>query len=280
MKKLLLCVDGSDHSRNCTRYAAWVAKRTGAHISALYVSDLRQFEIPLMADLGGSLGLQPYQDVLANLQELEKKKAEYLCDATSSLLSEMGVTNVNFNSRTGLLVDTIEEFEEDADIVMIGKRGETADSATEHLGSNMERVIRASSKPCLVTSRAYREINKCVIAYDGGPSCKKALKWLNESKLCRGLEMHIVVVDESNKPEHTSRLLREAEETLKQGGYRPICQALTGTPEDALSLYIEQQSIDLLIMGAYGRSRIHQLFVGSTTTEMIRCCHVSVLCFR
>jgi nucleotide-binding universal stress UspA family protein len=33
-------------------------------------------------------------------------------------------------------------------------------------------------------------------------------------------------------------------------------------------------------MGAYGHSRIRNLFVGSTTTEMIRSCKVPILLFR
>jgi nucleotide-binding universal stress UspA family protein len=33
-------------------------------------------------------------------------------------------------------------------------------------------------------------------------------------------------------------------------------------------------------MGAYGHSRIRNLMIGSTTTQMIRSCLVSVLLFR
>ncbi|MEO6054349.1 MAG: universal stress protein, partial [Chthoniobacterales bacterium] len=36
----------------------------------------------------------------------------------------------------------------------------------------------------------------------------------------------------------------------------------------------------LLVMGAYGHSRIRQLMVGSTTTAMVRTCQVPVLMFR
>ena len=34
------------------------------------------------------------------------------------------------------------------------------------------------------------------------------------------------------------------------------------------------------LMGAYGHSRIRHLLIGSTTTAMIRSCHIPVLCFR
>ena len=60
MKKILLCTDGSSYAEECCRYGAWLAKQTGAAIDLLYVTDLRQFEIPAVADLSGSLGIQPY----------------------------------------------------------------------------------------------------------------------------------------------------------------------------------------------------------------------------
>jgi len=39
-------------------------------------------------------------------------------------------------------------------------------------------------------------------------------------------------------------------------------------------------AINLLVMGAYGHSRIRYLIIGSTTTEMIRTCKIPVLLFR
>ncbi len=31
----------------------------------------------------------------------------------------------------------------------------------------MERIVRASHKPCFVTSRDFQEINRLLVAYDG-----------------------------------------------------------------------------------------------------------------
>ncbi len=46
------------------------------------------------------------------------------------------------------------------------------------------------------------------------------------------------------------------------------------------ALAILRENIHLLVMGAYGHSRIRQLMVGSTTTAMVRTSHVPVLMFR
>ena len=70
MTRVLLCTDGSAYSQVCCQYAAWLAGRVPCEFEVLYVTDLRQFEVPMVADLSGSLGVQPYQAVLSKLQEL------------------------------------------------------------------------------------------------------------------------------------------------------------------------------------------------------------------
>jgi hypothetical protein len=55
-------------------------------------------------------------------------------------------------------VDEVEDLEAHYDLIMLGKRGMGAENAVQHLGSNMERVVRTSKKPVLVTSRSFRPL--------------------------------------------------------------------------------------------------------------------------
>ncbi|MCH8475852.1 MAG: universal stress protein [Opitutales bacterium] len=284
MKKILLCTDGSDYSQVCVDYAAEILEKTDAHLNAVYVTDLRQFEVPLISDLSGSLGIQPYQGMLGQLKEMEGEKAKVIEKNLRSALEQkkIGEDRISFYHKTGLLVDSLEELEKDADLVMLGKRGENADFATEHLGSTMERVVRASTKPCLVTSRSYQPVKKVVLAYDGGKSAKKALSFLTSNPYYRKFSFHVVtVVEDSSSEEQAGSHLAEAEKALTEGGVEDLrCQMLHGTPEDTISQYVIDEDIEMLIMGAYGHSRIRQLFIGSTTTEMIRRCRIPVLLFH
>ncbi|MEX2381876.1 MAG: universal stress protein [Opitutales bacterium] len=283
MKKLLVCTDGSTYAQVSCEYAAWIASRTGAAVTAIYVTDLRQFEVPLITDLSGSLGIQPYQGVMGQLKELEDQKAKVIGRNASQILEKENPGGESFFvHKTGLLVDSLEEMEDDCDLVILGKRGENADFAAGHLGSTMERVVRASSKPCLVTSRAYRPVRKVLLAYDAGKSCQKALKFLTENDIFRGLELHIVsVAEESGEEEdRTLERLRSAEKSAMGGNYSLKCQMLHGTVEEQIVEYVAAQDIDLLVMGAYGHNRIRHLLIGSTTTEMIRRCKIPVLLFR
>jgi nucleotide-binding universal stress UspA family protein len=53
-----------------------------------------------------------------------------------------------------------------------------------------------------------------------------------------------------------------------------------GEPESALAEYVREHNIDILVMGAYGHSRIRQLLVGSTTTSVIRTTSIPLLLLR
>ncbi len=277
--KILFCTDGSNYSQEGLRYAAWLARKTEGSVTALYVSDLRRFEMPAIMDVGGSLGIQPYQNLVSSLQEAEKEKAKYMREFTLDAFKREGVeTGVEFVNQTGMLVDTIEESEEGYDLVVIGKRGESADFAIEHIGSTVERVVRASERPCFVTNRSFREIKRVAFAFDDGASCRKLMESLGSWEWLKEFPLHLLSVDEEGDGD--SERLRAAEEQLVDSGFSVRSEMLAGVPEDAISGYVDESDIDLLLMGAYGHTRIRRFLIGSTTSEMLRRCRIPVLCYH
>ena len=67
---------------------------------------------------------------------------------------------------------------------------------------------------------------------------------------------------------------------LASAGFAVETRLLAGEPEQALPELLQAQGNALLVMGAYGHSRIRQLIVGSTTTALLRLSPVSVLVLR
>ncbi|MGE9295095.1 MAG: universal stress protein [Puniceicoccales bacterium] len=285
MNKILVCTDGSNYAREACRYAAWLAQRTGARVEALYVSSLWEFELPFLFDLGGSIGATPYTAVTGQLEEIENKKAGMIREAVHNMLESHGVPidDSTFQHSTGLLVDCLDDYESGdnaANLIILGKRGENAESAKDHLGGNMERVVRASRQPCLVTNREFREIKKVCLAYDGSKSAEKALDWLMSENVLRDLELHVICVDEGRGETDHARDLNIAETRLNEAGIAAHCQLLTGDVEDEVESFTEKNQIDLLVMGAYGHGRIRELLIGSTTSDLIRRCKIPVMLFR
>lgn len=64
--------------------------------------------------------------------------------------------------------------------------------------------------------------------------------------------------------------LKEAERLLAAQGCEVHLAIRAGDVEKTLHGYQEEHGIDLLVMGAYGHSRIRQFLVGSTTTNMLK----------
>jgi len=280
--KLLVCNDGSAYGEVCCQYAAWAAKRLNAQVSALYVSDLRQFEVPAIVDLSGSLGIQPYQGVVGQMQELEKTKAKLIEASTKRIFEEAGMgEKLKCYHRTGLLVDSIGDFEEKCDLILLGKRGENANFAKGHLGSMLERVVRSATRPCLITSRKFTDTKRVLLAYDGGKSAQRALEWISASPLFKGLELYVVSVAEvGDDDDKTLAGLKEVEASLKTKNIKARFEMLSGEAGTAITNYVEDMEIDLLVAGAYGHSRIRELLIGSTTTDLLRRCRIPFLCFR
>ncbi|MEB3233211.1 MAG: universal stress protein [Leptolyngbyaceae bacterium] len=289
MKKILLCTDGSAFAQVGYEYAAWWANRMEMSIEVLYVTDLRKQQAVQSYDFSGSLGIDSYQGLLAQLVELEHEaakvnheRAKIILQVAYQVLVDKGVDPLalKLTHETGFLVDRFHDLEQRADLVMLGKRGETASFAAEHLGANMDRIVRSSHKPCLVTSRDFHPIDRLLFAYDGGKSCQKALHFLTNTPVFKGLDTHVVTVTKQKKDGEAIALLQAAESVLAPHGIRATYEVLHGNAEEVVVDYAETNQMHFLVMGAYGHSRIRHLVIGSTTAQVLRRSHLPVLLFR
>ena len=284
MTHLIALIDGSGYSQSVCDLTRWVAERTNASIDLMHVLGRRSVGSE-PADLSGNLKLGARTALLKELADLDEqknklelKRGRLLLEEAKTGLEDAGLANVGTKLRHGDLIESIAEFENDADLIVVGKRGEAADFAKMHLGSNLERVVRAAKKPVLVASRAFKPINKFLIAFDGGESVMKAVRHIASGKLFTGLPCVLLSV---GKPTDTMQeKLDEAAAILRKAGYSVDAGFASGEPEDVIKDKIETDKIDLLVMGAYGHSRIRNLIIGSTTTEMVRSCQVPVMMFR
>ncbi len=281
--KIVALVDGSVYSVSVCDHAAWIASRTHAPVELMHVLGRR--EASDTHDHSGAIALGARTALMEQLAALDAQRAKLIShrgrsilEDAQALLEKAGVTEITTRLRQGDIVEAVADVEADARVILIGKRGEAADFAKGHLGSNLERIIRASHKPVFVASRAFKPISKVLVAYDGGASAIKAVDHIAQSPLFQGLSVHVVTVG-SPSPEVTKGLA-DAKAMLKAAGIEAETSILPGQPETALSKLVDDAQFDILVMGAYGHSRIRSLIIGSTTTAMIRACKVPVVLMR
>lgn len=282
MTKIVACIDGSIYSDSVTDHAAWAGKRLSASIELLQVLGRREAS---SSDLSGNISADAQQQLLLELAQLDaerakliQKRGRMLLDASKARLAAAGLTDVAAQLRHGDLLEALSDQEAGTDLFVLGKRGEAADFASAHLGSNLERVVRSIHRPILVAARAFKPIESALIAFDGGSSVLKAVDQLSRSPLLSGVNLHLVHVGNDNPG--MRRQLEGAVAQLKGGGHAAEFRFIEGVADKAIASVVEADAMNLLVMGAYGHSRIRNMIIGSTTTEMIRSCKVPVLLYR
>jgi len=281
---LIALIDGSIYSQSVCDHAAWAAGRMGASVQVVHAIGRRDTP-SAPVNLSGSIGLGARSELLEELAELDAQKAKLsqqrgriLLDEARARLAENGVESVATTLRNGDVVETVQELEKEADLIVIGKRGEAADFAKLHLGSNLERVVRSVHQPILVAARSFKPVERFLIAFDGGTSAMKAVDHVARSWLFAGLECRLLMAG-ADTPEARKRL-DDAAALLRAAGYEVQADIEPGGASAAIAKRVESDGIDLLVMGAYGHSRIRTMIIGSTTTEMIRSCLIPVMLFR
>lgn len=282
MTKILACVDGSVYADSVVDHAAWAALRLGYPVELVQVLGRRE---AIASDRSGRIVAFARSKLLAQLAELDEQRAKLqqkeawlALDEAKTRLIGAGVEDVSIALRHGDLVATMHEREADAAMIVLGKRGEAADFATLHLGSNVERIVRATRRPVLIASRAFQPISRALIAFDGSPSSLKAIDEISRSPLYRGVACLLLTVAE--RPAAVQGALDGAAAQLEAAGLSVETRIVPGQPATVIGTIAATDRIDLLVMGAYGHSRLRALVIGSTTSALIRACQVPVAVYR
>lgn len=283
MSQVIACIDGSSITLAVCDYAAWASRQMDAPLDFLHVLARSEYAIP--ADLSGNIGLGSREHLLQELADLDEKRSRValeqgrlMLDAAKARAIADGVPNPTSRQRHGELVATLLEFQGDIRLLVMGRQGEQGDSAGEHIGSHLENVVRTLHRPILVVPSDYTEPQRILIAYDGSATTRKAVDMVARSPLFRGLPCHVVMVG-ADKAEARVEL-DWARARLETDGFEVTAEIRPGEVETVLCAYRAEHAIDLIVMGAYGHSKIREFLVGSTTAKLIRRSKVPLLLLR
>jgi nucleotide-binding universal stress UspA family protein len=283
MTYVTACIDGSASAPAVCDYAAWASQRLDAPLTFLHVLDQRQY--PVSADLSGNIGLGSREHLLDELAALDEQRNKLALEQGLVMLAAAkeraiadGVSSPETKQRHGDLLESLRELENDIRLLVIGRQGESSDGAELHVGSQLESVIRIMHRPVLVTPASFKQPESAMLAFDGGATTRKGVEMLAASPLLKGLPIHLVMVGAETGESWAQ--LDAACSTLAAAGYRVHTAIRDGEVEPTLHAYQAEHGIDLLVMGAYGHSRIRQFLVGSTTAHMLRTTTTALLLLR
>lgn len=283
MNNVVACIDGSASSRCVTAASAWASKRLATQLMLLHV--LERPVAPAVHDLSGAIGLGSRELLLEELTVLDERReklafehGKHLLEDAEALALAEGATNISRRQRHGDLVETLRELEEDTRLLVMGRLGESHPAEAEAIGSHLESVVRSVHRPIMVVMREFIEPKRFMIAYDGSATASKALNLVANSPLLTGLPCHLVTVGPVSAEQ--TRQIGQARDSLTAEGFEVTTATVEGEVQEALGAYHREQGIDLMVMGAWGHSRIRQFFVGSNTTRMLSHSDITLLLLR
>lgn len=282
--KVLACVDQSRFAEYVADYAAWAARRMDAPLEFLHVIDSYP-EKDSAQDHSGAIGIDAQQDLLARLAEQDEARSRQAREQGRIFLNRLreralaaGATQVDVRQRHGELEETLAEQAQGVRLLVLGRRGESADATQRELGRNVERVVRALNRPILAIAEDFRQPRRVMIAFDGGSVTRRGVEMVAGSPLLRGLPISLLMSGK-DRPD-TRKQLDWASSTLQAAGFETTVALVPGDAQTVIATAVKEQAIDMLVMGAFGHSALRSLLLGSKTTELLRSSRIATLLLR
>jgi nucleotide-binding universal stress UspA family protein len=264
MNRILALVDRSVYAASVVDHAAWVAGLTGASIDVVHVLD----PIDPAAVNAGMAGLAVggpgivrgsanYSE--AKLQQLTYE-AQQLVDRLTTRTRDSGAGVVVGRVIVGELRQFAEESQRDFDLIVVGKRGETADFVGLRLGSQLRNVVHVAGKLVLIVPRAYRPLASWLLAVGKDNEISRGLDDLIQSRMLETLPGEIVHVGELTVLIRTD--LEGIGMRLTHAGVRARIAVLDGEPVRAVAERLATAESQLVVVGKFGRSRVLPMIFG------------------
>jgi len=268
IKKILIGIDSSDHSRTAQAYAFYLARRLGAALIGLHVVDIVSIEGSFFHDISGSLGLEPYLDFSSKMREVLTARGKTVLEEFCAAARRENIA-AETQLDMGIVANQVCERARSADLVMIGHRGINERFSTGLLGSTAESVARKCPRPVFISPMKFREISRPVLAYDGSERASKAMK--SAAEFASDLSVPLTVITVARDPKLGERTLEEARTYLASyPGARAEFRLISGHAHEEIIRFLKDNGSDLLFIGAYGHSRIIEMVLGSTTEYVLR----------
>jgi len=280
IRSILVCTDGSPHGDASILYAAHFAKRLNAEVSVLHILDIRMLEGPMMANISGWIGAEPFVDSLAQFRAIMEEKGASVLAAAQSKFKESGIAYVRTRLKWGHPARTILDEEIGAEMLVIGQDGEHDKITGDWTGSTLDRVARHALKPTLIVPDGFTPVEKIMIAYDGSAHASRALREAIEMALALAVPLVICVVvetdDQGRAMDHADTAMRLARAHECAAAYL----IANGPAAETLIRKSVELKCGILFAGAHGHGRIHDALLGGTAHALIQKTNVPLMLVR
>ncbi len=276
-KKVLVCIDDSSFCKAACDYGVYISKLLNLPLLLLNVIDHQH--ISKKVDLSGSIGLGSRENLLEELTVEEQQESKELIKNGKNLLKtfteyvkNQDIQNYFSLQRHGNFEENLEDLEKETHLAIIGF------DKTSSNHKNIEDIIRALNIPILLVNAEFTSIKSILMAYDGSDFANKAINIATKKPIFPNMARHIVNVNKDK--DSSQKLLKEAKNLFAKANFEVQTASLEGDKIDEILKYQEENSIDIVAMGAYSHNRLKSVIFGSFTSKMLEKSKKPLLLFR
>ncbi len=266
-KNIMLAVDGSQHTDSVIKTGIAMAKAFHSKIHVISVADIRIFEWATAVGADGFVPIVPS----GIYQEESKKLLVEKCDKVLQKCAEMlQHENIDFITEKiiGSPVDSITEKAQLTDLLILGKHGEFARWDKKSLGATVEAVTRNIRKPVIVVQQKMQPVKKILVCYDGSSHANQMLQYAGH--LAETLMAVIDILCVTNNKQLGEHTCTEAKVYLDNYKIKCNTHVIPGNTEKEILKFANENDSDIITLGSYGKSRIREALLGSTTEHILR----------
>lgn len=267
IKRILVGIDTSEHSRTAQAYAFHLARRLGATLIGVHVVDIVSIEGSFFHDISGSLGLEPYLDFSTKMREILNARGRNVLEDFAQAARREAIAAETVLDM-GVVANQLCERAKASDLLMIGHRGVNERFSTGLLGSTTESVARKSPRPLFVSPIRFREVTRAMLAYDGSDRASRAMRAAADFALTLNVPLTVITVARDLKLGEST--LNQARSYLKPYALPVEFKLVPGHAHEGIIRAVKEFDADVLFIGAYGHSRIIEMVLGSNTEFVLR----------
>ena len=276
LKDILVHLDGSKQTEARLRLGANLARKHGAHLAALYVVDI---ELPLIAsaDAGGGIAMAGIIDQMREQALAEAAKAEAMVHDRS----RMDGLSIEWRLVEGVAVEQVALHARYADVVIVGQHD--PDGSNPQATAIVEHVLFSAGRPVLVVPYAGEHPvagNRVLVGWkpsrEAARAVNDALGILSKAEMATVFSVNPKNgIDAHGEEPGADIALHLARHGIKVEVEHTVAPDVADA--DILLNQASEMSADLIVIGAYGHSRIREMVLGGVTRTLLKQMTVPVL---
>ncbi len=280
--RILVPIDGSSDSWVAADHAISLAKEENAKLLGLFIADERVIYAPCWSAAGVMDPLSPDCNpvMLEQAETMRQQIKEQGDKALRDMRQRCTVAGVEVETsfESGIVSQIILDYAEQVDLVVMGRHGAGGKWSGPLLGSTFEAVARHAPVPVLATVSDARPLHTLLVAYDGSKQAKRALDIALHLVKGRERQLIILTVDDGRHDRPAASF--EAAALAKEQGVDAKRLLVRGHEAEEILKAAQEENADLILIGAYSRSRFLAALFGSTVDDVVHNATIPVMVCR